>query len=86
MDDKTGCNHHLAFTDAEINAAASISKATSANGVRLHHDTAIEAYGPPFDPASDAVYTQPQRQGLDGVTYSGLDSSGNRTGATLAEI
>jgi len=59
MDGKTSGKQHLAFTDAEINT-------TIANGVRLHQETAIEACVPPFDPASDAVYAQPQRQGLGG--------------------
>lgn len=70
MSDETGGKQHLVFTDAEINAAASIINAPIAEGVRFHDDTAIEAYGPPFDPATDAVYTQ---------------CSGNRTGATLTE-
>lgn len=44
MSDETGGKQHLAFTDAEINAAASIVNAMIAKGVRFYDDRMIEVY------------------------------------------
>ena len=44
MSDETGGKQHLAFTDAEINAAASIVNAMIAEGVRFHDGRVIEVY------------------------------------------
>ena len=68
---ETGGKQHLVFTDAEINAAASTSEAMIADGVRFHDDTAVEAYGQPFDPATDAAYTQLQGQSVEGRDIDG---------------
>ena len=44
MSDETGGKQHLAFTDAEINAAASIVNAMIAEGVRFYDGRVIEVY------------------------------------------
>ena len=44
MSDETGGKQHLAFTDAEINAAASIVNAMIAERVRVGDDWVIGVY------------------------------------------
>lgn len=54
MSDETGGKQHLAFTDAEINAAASIVNAMIAKGVRFYDDRMIEIYARLLDATGEA--------------------------------
>ena len=54
MSDETGGKQHLAFTDAEINAAASIVNAMIAKGVRFYDDRMIEVYEQLLDATAKA--------------------------------
>ena len=54
MDGKASGKQHLAFTDAEINAAASVVKAMIAKAVQIDDEMAIAVYSRLLDATAEA--------------------------------
>ena len=74
MSEETSGKQHLVFTDAEINAAASIINAMIAKYVRLDDDTVIEAYRRLLEETAEAKLRLKHEhyitlQGAEGLEY-----------------